>query len=222
MAPRMITNSGHVRTPSGLSNSARLGILGLTGLASACSSDSFQMELVHTAPETDPMAAHASAYLDTRLDFSEITATLDCPELTSVGCLLTLEGRSSQWEGEGRSLVLRVATEAQPLPGDADLAASYLEPWKADPVLFVAQEEVLADELAERYHYTCTYQSGTITFFDKPVVGERVTGQLQELAVACTQQTSSTVVPALLSGTFDVQVNAPLNPTVIPDTARLQ
>lgn len=214
----------HVSSSSGWKIQARLRqTLGLCGLAltAACSDGSLQVELTHSAAETDPLYDHASLYLNTRLDFSDVTASLDCPEALEGSCLLRMEGRETAWEGEGRSLLLQVVTGAQPLPGTADLAAPYLEPWGVAPVTYVAQEEVDPNELAERYHYTCTYATGTITFFEAPVVDQVVTGQFDDLQLSCTQQTSTSVVPALLRGRFSVRVRAALNPTVVPSSSAL-
>lgn len=190
------------------------GLLALSGLLlSACSSDEINLQVTSLATEDSPLYAHAQTYLDTHAWFGHVSGTLDCPEGSDgsdgAACLLRLAGDDDEYEGASRSLVLYVATGAQPLPGNVDLAATRQEAYNKEPINYASSEEVNPDDPAKRYQYTCTYDTGTLYLFNLPVIGEVLTGQFEDLRLSCTTQLNPTeVVPASLTGTFRITLSA--------------
>lgn len=193
----------------------RLELVSLLGFCTvACSSGEVNLELTSMAAEDSALYDHAAEYLTDRAYFSQAFATLQCPandssDGDSTACLLRVEGRDEVYEGASRTLILHVATGAQPLPGAVDLAALGAEPYGVEPIVYANTEDVDPDETVKRYGYSCVYHSGSVFLFEAPVAGEKVSGQFEALELSCTTQLApDEVVPALLTGTFEVEVTA--------------
>lgn len=208
----------------------RLELLSLLGFCTvACSSGEVNLELTSMAAEDSALYDHAAEYLTGRAYFSQAFATLQCPSTESPStespstespandssdgdssaCLLRVEGRDEVYEGASRTLILHVATGAQPLPGAVDLAALGTDTYGVEPIVYANTEDVDPDETVKRYGYSCVYHSGSVYLFEAPVVGEKVSGQFEALELSCTTQLApDETVPALLTGTFEVEITA--------------